>query len=142
MKLAELFERKRFILLDGAMGTQLTERGLRTGQKPELARFFLMPETLESIHRDYAKAGADILLANTFGADPKKLAGTGYTTQQVISASIACARRAAAETGALVALDIGTSRGNSWHLQELSSLRMPVLSLPTWCGPEWWQGLI
>lgn len=106
MKLAELFDRKRFILLDGAMGTQLTERGLRTGQKPELAAF-LMPETLESIHRDYAKAGADILLANTFGANPKKLAGTGYTTQQVIAASITCARRAAAETGALVALDIG-----------------------------------
>ncbi|WP_407925625.1 homocysteine S-methyltransferase family protein [Gemmiger gallinarum] len=106
MKLPELFERKRFILMDGAMGTQLTERGLRTGQKPELAAF-LMPETLEAIHRDYARAGADILLANTFGANPKKLAGTGYAAEQIIMASIACARRAAEETGALVALDIG-----------------------------------
>lgn len=106
MKLSELFDRKRFILMDGAMGTQLTERGLRTGQKPELAAF-LMPETLEAIHRDYAEAGADILFANTFGANPKKLAGTGYTAEQVISASIACARRAAEKTGALVALDIG-----------------------------------
>lgn len=106
MKLPELFERKRFILLDGAMGTQLTQRGLRTGQKPELAAFS-MPDTLEAIHRDYAAAGADILFANTFGANPKKLDGTGYTVEQVISASIACARRAAETTGALVALDIG-----------------------------------
>ena len=106
MKLPELFERKRFILLDGAMGTQLTQRGLRTGQKPELAAFS-MPDTLEAIHRDYAAAGADILFANTFGANPKKLDGTGYTVEQVVSASIACARRAADTTGALVALDIG-----------------------------------
>lgn len=106
MKLAELFDRKRFILMDGAMGTQLTERGLKPGDKPELAAF-CMPEILEAIHRDYARAGADVLFANTFGANPKKLAGTGYTTQQVIAESIACARRAAAETGALVALDIG-----------------------------------
>ena len=82
MKLPELFERKRFILLDGAMGTQLTQRGLRTGQKPELAAFS-MPDTLEAIHRDYAAAGADILFANTFGANPKKLDGTGYTVEQV-----------------------------------------------------------
>ncbi len=106
MKLPELFEHKRFILLDGAMGTQLTQRGLRTGQKPELAAF-LMPDTLEAIHRDYAAAGADILFANTFGANPKKLDGTGYTVEQVVSASIACARRAAETAGALVALDIG-----------------------------------
>lgn len=106
MKLPELFERKRFILLDGAMGTQLTQRGLCTGQKPELAAFS-MPDTLEAIHRDYAAAGADILFANTFGANPKKLDGTGYTVEQVVSASIACARRAADTTGALVTLDIG-----------------------------------
>lgn len=88
------------------MGTQLQKRGLKPGQKPELAAFS-MPETLTAIHRDYVRAGSDILFANTFGANPKKLAGTGYDAAQVIAASIACARQAAAETGALVALDIG-----------------------------------
>ena len=66
-----------------------------------------MPDTLTAIHADYARAGADILLANTFGANAKKLAGCPCTVEQVVSASIACARSAAAETGALVALDIG-----------------------------------
>ena len=100
------FARRRFIMLDGAMGTQLQLRGLTTEQKPELAAF-IMPDVLTAVHRDYARAGADILLANTFGANPRKLKGTGYTVQQVIEASIACARTAAQETGALVALDIG-----------------------------------
>ena len=84
-------------MLDGAMGTQLQLRGLTTEQKPELAAF-IMPDVLTAVHRDYARAGADILLANTFGANPRKLKGTGYTVQQVIEASIACARIAAQET--------------------------------------------
>lgn len=106
MKIEEVFSRQRFILMDGAMGTQLQRRGLTPEQKPELAAFS-MPETLTAIHRDYARAGADLLLANTFGANPRKLAGTGYTVEQVIEASVRCARAAAEETGALVALDIG-----------------------------------
>lgn len=106
MQIREVFDRKRFVLLDGGMGTQLQTRGLQPGQKPELAALE-MPDTLTAIHADYARAGADILLANTFGTNAKKLAGCPCTVEQVVSASIACARSAAAETGALVALDIG-----------------------------------
>ena len=106
MQIREVFDRKRFVLLDGGMGTQLQTRGLQPGQKPELAALE-MPDTLTAIHADYARAGADILLANTFGANAKKLANCPCTVEQVVSASIACARSAAAETGALVALDIG-----------------------------------
>ena len=106
MQIREVFDRKRFVLLDGGMGTQLQTRGLQPGQKPELAALE-MPDTLTAIHAKYARAGADILLANTFGANAKKLAGCPCTVEQVVSASIACARSAAAETGALVALDIG-----------------------------------
>ena len=106
MQIREVFDRKRFVLLDGGMGTQLQTRGLQPGQKPELAALE-MPDTLTAIHADYARAGADILLANTLGANAKKLAGCPCTVEQVVFASIACARSAAAETGALVALDIG-----------------------------------
>lgn len=106
MTIEEIFARRRFVFLDGGLGTQLQKRGLQPGQKPELAAF-LMPDTLEAIHREYAAAGADILYANTFGANEQKLAGTGYTAARTIEASIACARRAAEPYGALVALDIG-----------------------------------
>ena len=106
MQIQEVFDRHRFVFLDGGMGTQLQQRGLQPGQKPELAALE-MPDVLTAIHRDYAAAGADILLANTFGANAKKLAGCGRSVEEVVSASIACARRAGQETGALVALDIG-----------------------------------
>ncbi len=106
MRIEELFDRRRFIILDGGMGTQLQQRGLQPGQLPELAAF-TMPRTLEAIHRDYAAAGADVLLANTFGINEKKLEGSGYRVEQAVAASVACARRAAAPSGALVALDIG-----------------------------------
>ena len=98
MQIREVFDRRRFVLLDGGMGTQLQSRGLQPGEKPELAAL-TMPDTLTAIHRDYAAAGADILLANTFGANAKKLAGCGYTLQQVIQASLACARTAADALG-------------------------------------------
>ena len=106
MQLDELFAREKFIILDGGMGTQLQLRGLQPGQKPELAAF-TMPDTLEAIHRDYARAGANLLMANTFGINERKMAGTGYTVEQAVAASVACARRGARGTGALVALDVG-----------------------------------
>ena len=56
MKIEEVFARRRFIMLDGAMGTQLQLRGLTTEQKPELAAF-IMPDVLTAVHRDYARAG-------------------------------------------------------------------------------------
>lgn len=106
MQIESIFDRRRFVFLDGGMGTQLQKRGLKPGQKPELAALE-MPETLKAIHAEYAAAGADLLLANTFGANARKLAGTGYSVDQVVQASLACAQEAAAATGALVGLDIG-----------------------------------
>lgn len=106
MQIESIFDRRRFVFLDGGMGTQLQKRGLKPGQKPELAALE-MPETLKAIHAEYAAAGADLLLANTFGANARKLAGTEYSVAQVVQASLACAQEAAAATGALVGLDIG-----------------------------------
>lgn len=106
MQIESIFDRSRYVFLDGGMGTQLQKRGLKPGQKPELAALE-MPEVLTAIHAEYAAAGADLLLANTFGANARKLAGTGYTVQQVVTASLDCARTAAQLSGALVGLDIG-----------------------------------
>ena len=131
MQLTDIFARSRFVFLDGGMGTQLTARGLQPGQKPELAAL-TMPETLTAIHRDYARAGAEILCANTFGANPRKLAGAGCTVDRVVAASIACARAAADETGALVALDVGP-------LGELLA-PAPWRSRTRWTSlPRWWK---
>ena len=92
MQIREVFDRKRFCPSGRRHGHQLQTRGLQRRAKPELAALE-MPDTLTAIHADYARAGADILLANTFGANAKKLAGCPCTVEQIVSASIACAQR-------------------------------------------------
>ena len=104
MDLDTLLQRE-FILLDGAMGTELQRRGLPLGAIPELANLE-HPDWLLDIHRSYVEAGADIIYANTFGANREKLTRTGHTTGEVVAAGISLARRAAGDR-ALVALDVG-----------------------------------
>lgn len=94
------------ILLDGAMGTVLQKRGLRTGHIPELLNL-INPDALWSIHRDYLSAGSRVIYANTFGANGRKLEGSGHTAEEIIRAGVAIAKGAAAGTQAKVALDIG-----------------------------------
>ncbi len=94
------------VILDGAMGTVLQQRGLPPGGKPELLNF-TNPGLLRSIYREYIEAGSQILCANTFGANALKLAGTGYTVDQVVSAAVAVAKEAAAGTDMKVSLDLG-----------------------------------
>lgn len=106
MRIKSILDRRRFVFLDGGMGTQLQKRGLKPGQKPELAALE-MPEILTEIHAEYVAAGADLLLANTFGANARKLTGTGYSVAQVVEASLACAQCAAKNKDVLVGLDIG-----------------------------------
>ena len=50
MQIREVFDRKRFVFLDGGMGTQLQARGLQPGQKPELAALE-MPEVLTAMNQ-------------------------------------------------------------------------------------------
>lgn len=93
------------VVLDGAMGTMLQDRGLPLGTLPEewnLTR----PDIIEDIHRQYLEAGADVIYANTFGANPLKF---GDRTEEVVAAGISCAKRAAsAFNDRFVALDIGS----------------------------------
>ena len=100
----KLFD-KDFIILDGAMGTMLQRSGMPAGIQPEVYAQ-AHPDDIEAIHRAYVDAGSDIISTNTFGANAKKLAGTGLTPETVIKSAVACARRAAGGR-ALVALDVG-----------------------------------
>ena len=68
--------RDQVLILDGAMGTMLQERGLKPGQSPEELNL-TMPDVVASVHRDYIDAGADIIVTNTFGGSRFKLAHYG-----------------------------------------------------------------
>lgn len=111
MELRTLLEKKnkadkKYILLDGAMGTMLQASGLKLGQIPEVLSF-TNEELLVGIHRQYVQSGSDIIYTNTFGGNRYKLAGCGYTVEQVIKKGIENARKACEGTDCIVALDIG-----------------------------------
>ena len=94
------------LLLDGAMGTVLQQRGMEPGGQPELLNLSA-PDLISAIHREYADAGSRVLYANTFGANAHKLRKSGKSVREIISAGIALAKGAASEYSAAVALDIG-----------------------------------
>ena len=95
----------RPIFLDGAMGTMLQRYGLAGGELPELWNLS-RPEVLREIHAAYRTAGADILLANTFGANRYKLEAHSGEAGALIRAGVALAKEAAGD-GAWVGLDVG-----------------------------------
>ena len=94
------------LLLDGAMGTMLQQRGMKAGVQPELLNLS-DPDLIASVHRDYLEAGSRVLYANTFGANAHKLRKSGKSVREIISAGIAIAKGAASAYSAAVALDIG-----------------------------------
>ena len=100
--LRRVFAGEEFLVFDGAMGTMLQEAGLKAGELPELLNFS-HPETVTAIHRAYVEAGADVISANTFGANAYKL-GDAARVEDVFAAAIACASKSGAR---YVAADIG-----------------------------------
>ena len=101
-----LTETKEFIILDGAMGTLIQKSGVSYRHSPETLNI-TNPELIISFHRDYIRAGADIVYSNTFGANAYKLKDSGYSVEEIVGAGVANAKAAAEGTNALVALDIG-----------------------------------
>ena len=59
-------------LADGATGTNLFAMGLTPGDAPELWNA-AHPDRIESLHRAFVDAGADIILTNSFGANRRRL---------------------------------------------------------------------
>ena len=92
LNLNRLLAERRLLMLDGGMGTQLQARGLQAGEVPEewnLRR----PDDVRAIHAAYYAAGADIVMSNTFGANPAKYHGTAPLAE-VVAAGVRLARAA------------------------------------------------
>ena len=75
-----LLARPRPVLMDGATGTELLRRGVRT-ELPLWSAQALFDseglETLTQIHADYVRAGAEILVTNTFRTNHRALQRAG-----------------------------------------------------------------
>lgn len=64
------------VVFDGAIGTQLYERGMYINRSFDDANLS-QQDLVRSIHADYFNAGADVLTTNTFGSNRIKLARYG-----------------------------------------------------------------
>lgn len=103
MNFKEILAQKKFLVLDGGMGTMLQAGGLELGGIPEMLNF-TNPDFITSIHKAYVNAGADVVYTNTFGANRLKMAKTHKSVQKIIKTAIANAKASGAN---YVALDIG-----------------------------------
>ncbi|MCK4358155.1 MAG: homocysteine S-methyltransferase family protein [Candidatus Cloacimonetes bacterium] len=79
------------LVSDGAMGTMLFQKGLKSGECPESINL-KNPEILEEIAQLYFNAGADIIQTNTFGGSPLKLSAYNFEdkTEEINRIAVKC----------------------------------------------------
>ncbi len=94
------------VLFDGGMGTEIAARGGTPGAASNVE----CPEIVLAIQREYAQAGAQVITANTFGANRLALAkgGAADRTREFIEAACRLGRKAAGRARFLAG-DIGAT---------------------------------
>lgn len=70
---------KRPLILDGAMGSLLQQKGLSSDKYLWFSNANIEnPEIVKSLHKDYVTAGAEIITTNTFRTNPAVLKRSNY----------------------------------------------------------------
>jgi len=98
--------KRRVLILDGAMGTELHKRGMPAGSCPELW-CLENPAVVEDIHRAYRQAGADVVYTCTFGANRLKLGQFGAANVEEVNRQLTLLARRALGEKVLIAGNIG-----------------------------------
>ena len=98
--------KSRILILDGSMGALLQNRGLPAGYAPDLWNTE-NPTAIAQVHAEYAEAGSDIVITNTFGSSRPRLAeyGAQNRVKELNHAAVKIARKAA--PNCYVAGDVG-----------------------------------
>ena len=105
-KLKEALENK-VLVFDGAMGTEIYRRNFFVNTSYENL-CVSNPKVIGEIHRSYLEAGAEVLTANSYGANFNKLAkfGLAERLEEINRAAVRLAKEAA-DGKALVAASVG-----------------------------------
>jgi S-methylmethionine-dependent homocysteine/selenocysteine methylase len=94
-------------IIDGAMGTELERRGVPMHDQTWAgAALIEHPDAVRRAHGDYIKAGAELIITNTFGASPHMLnaMGHGDDAERIIKGAVRLAQEARDAAGADVAI--------------------------------------
>jgi homocysteine S-methyltransferase len=76
-------ERQNYLIIDGALGTELERRGCKLDDPLWSARLLAdNPDKIAAVHTDYLRAGADCLITASYQATFQGLARQGYTPEQ------------------------------------------------------------
>ena len=121
-RLTPLLAERPWLLADGATGSNLFNRGLQSGDAPELWNTE-HPERIADLERAFVEAGADIILTNTFGGTRYRLAlhKAGDRVAELNEAAARIARREADRAGRPVL--VGGSIGPTGELIRSRSAR-------------------
>lgn len=89
------------ILMDGGMGSEFERRGLISPTMWSGGPMLTHPELVREIHEDYIRAGAEIIITNTFGTgrDMLEQGGLEHKTAQANKQGIEAAVKARQNTG-------------------------------------------
>jgi S-methylmethionine-dependent homocysteine/selenocysteine methylase len=91
----------RVLLLDGGMGQELHERGACEATPLWSAQaLFDNPDMVGDLHADFVRAGADIIITNTYSTHPYRFAefAPEVPVEEMIAEAVRQARRAAEST--------------------------------------------
>ncbi len=104
--------KERVLVSDGAMGTQLMDAGLDSGNCGEIWNV-VHPEKVYKIQKRYVDAGSDCLTTNTFGGNGLTLKRHGYfdDLEEINKASVRVAREAFGSKEGYVLGDVGPVGG-------------------------------
>jgi len=97
-KILERIKEGKILVSDGAWGTFLHRKGLTTDECPESWNL-KRPDDIYDVAKCYVDAGADIILTNSFGGSPFKLAPYGFSDRiyEINKAAGEISRRAAGD---------------------------------------------
>ncbi len=106
-KLENLFENlSKPLILDGAMGSLIQQKGYPTDKHLWTSYLnFKYPQVISEIHKDYIKAGCDILTTNTFRTNPLaiKNANFGLDISEAVKLSVELSKKVAENNNVLLA---------------------------------------
>jgi len=97
--LQQRLDGEEVVILDGAMGTELERRGVPMDDAAWSAAALLThPDTVREVHEDYVRAGAEVIITNTFSTARHVLepAGMGERFRELNARAVALAKEARA----------------------------------------------
>jgi homocysteine S-methyltransferase len=112
------------LILDGAMGTELERRGVPMNDVAwDAAALATHPDLVREVHEDYIKAGADVIITNTFATARHVLepAGMGGQFRELNNRAVTLAKEArenVADGSVFIAGSISTMSAHDDHSYE------------------------